>query len=267
MTSNSKLVNIPIDSIIEPEDQVRTDITLEVLQGLADSIKQHGIVTPLIVLEKGDKYEVVAGHRRYLASKMVNLSVLPCIVRELDQHGQDMVKLHENFFREDVNPIDEARYFVHLHLSQNLAYSEIARLCSRSDSYINSRVALLQGGTAVLAALEAGQINFSQANEINKATSENVRAELLRITIESGATVSSLRIMRYDYEGVLRNQTQPVETENAEPGSYPDIKHLIGCPVCKGNYPVQLIYPVSMCKGCYDGFLTGLKEADKVGQE
>jgi len=259
MEEKGVLEEISIDDILEPEDQVRTVIVFEGLQELAASIQEKGIIEPLIVLKKNGKYEIIAGHRRYLAAKIANLKTLPCIVRKMDEKSADLVKLHENFFREDVNPVDEARFFVKLHEKHGLAYNEVARLCSRSDSYVLNRVQLLQSDPRVLSALEAHLINFSQALEIVRAQDEHIRGELLRITVESGATVESLRIMRHDYEKRYNNQDPAVTTPPPEPGSYSEVKHLIECPVCNGKYPVNQIYPISVCKTCYDGFLEGLK--------
>lgn len=262
MNIEDTLQDIPIDDIIEPQDQIRTVIVFEGLQELAESIKEKGITIPLIVLKKGDKYEVSDGHRRYLAAKMAGFEVVPCIVRAMDVKEADLVKLRANFFREDVNPVDEAKFFVRLHDKHGLAYNEIAKLCSRSDSYVLNRVQLLQADPRVLAALEGTQINFSQALELCRVSDEGIRGELLRVTVESGATVETLRVMRHDYEKRISNQDPALVHEAPEAGHYPEMKHLIECPVCGGKYPVNQIYPVSVCKTCYDGFLAGLKATE-----
>jgi len=257
-----RLQDIPISEILEPVEQVRTVIVFEGLQELADSIKERGVIQPLIVLKKNGSYEIIDGHRRYLAAKMVSLEVLPCFVRAADVREADLLKLNANFFRENVNPVDEGRFFLRLKEKHGLAFSEIAKLCARSEAYVLNRVKLLQSDPRVLAALEAGQINFSQGLEIARAEDENVRGELLRITIESGATVETLRIMRYDYERRIANQDPAVSGGSPEPRHYESIKHLIECPVCKGRYEVNQIYPISVCKTCYDGFIAGLKEGE-----
>lgn len=263
MGEKTGLKEIAIDSITEPLEQIRTVIVMEGLEELSKSIKEQGVIEPLIVIKKGEKYEVVAGHRRYLAAKMAGLATVPCIIRAIDVKKAELIKLHENFFREDVNPVDEARFYQRLHEIHKLAYSEIAKLSNRSESYVVSRISLLQTDDFVLGALEAKQINFSQALEIARAKDGKIRFELLRVTIESGATVESLRIMRYDYENRTSNlEVNKVISKEGE-GPYPEVKHLITCPCCEGSYPVNQIYPISVCKTCYDGFLTGLKDQRK----
>lgn len=110
MDQKAVFQDISIDDILEPEDQARTVIVLEGLQELADSIKEKGIIEPLVVLKKNSKYEIVVGHRRFLAARMAGLEKLPCIIRAIGVRDADLMKLHENFFREDVNPVDEARF-------------------------------------------------------------------------------------------------------------------------------------------------------------
>ena len=255
MSKDSYLKNIPIDNVTEPVDQVRTVIVFEGLQQLAESIKAKGIIQPLVVLRKGDKYEVTDGHRRYLAAKIAGLQTLPCIVRGYNLEEADIIKLHANAFRENVNPVDEGKFFVRVHEKHNLSYGEIAKLYTRSDSYVLARVNLLTGDSRILAALEAGQLNFSQALEIGRAADDNIRLELLRITVESGATVDTLRVMRHDYESRQSSGDSAVVQTSPEGGSYPEMKHLITCPFCVGSYPVNMIYPISACKTCYDNIL------------
>lgn len=263
MNDKSVFQEISIDDILEPENDCRTVIIMEGLQELAESIKVKGIIQPIIVMQKNNKYEIIDGHRRFLAAKIAGLAVVPCLIRAMNVREADLAKLHANYFREDVNPVDEAKYFVKLHDKYSLSYSEIAKMCSRSDTYVVNRVNVLQSDVRVLAALEGRQINFSQGVEICRASNENIRRELLRITIESGATVEALHLMRYDFEARDRGQEFNAVSGPAGGGSYPELKHLIECPICRGNYPVNTIYPISVCKTCYDGFLEGLKATEK----
>lgn len=251
--------SIGIDEISEPTDQIRNVIAFEGLQELADSIKEKGVIEPLIVLRKGEKFEIIAGHRRYLAAKMSGILSLPCIIRGVDEKEADFLKMHENYFRENINPVDEGKYFIRLHEKHGLAYNEIARLCTRSDGYVLNRVQLLQADEMILAALEGQQLSFSQALEISRSPYENVRRELLRVVIESGATTDTLRVMRHDYERTIRYQDSSAEGITPEARHYEEVKHLIICPACDGRYPVNQIYPISVCKTCYDNFVSALK--------
>jgi len=253
-----ELKEISLDLLSEPEEQIRTVILEEGLNDLAESIKLNGVIEPLIVVRKDNKYEVCAGHRRFLAARIAGLATVPCVVWDLSSREAACVKLHENCFRENVNPVDEGRYFLGLHEDENLSFGEIARLANRSEAYVYRRVNLVGGNERVVAALEAGLINFSQACEINKVEDERIVNELLRITIDSGATASTLRGMRYDFGRMDRGRGVSEIDYNTDGINYKEAKHLINCPVCSGAYPVSEIYPISVCKTCYDNFLRAL---------
>ncbi len=253
------LKQIAISDILEPSETVRTIIVMERLSELAESIKQKGVIQPIIVKQKDDKYEVVAGHRRYLAAKMAGLEECPCIIRSAEDLDIDMIKVHENYGREDINPVDEGKFFVKLHDKHQLSYNEIAKMCARSEAYIATRLRLLQIDEAIQAALEGELINISQALEICKANDEKIRHELLRITIESGATVASLRLMRHDFEMRLVSAGPAGSSEAPESREYQVREYLYKCPICEKEHPVTEIYPISVCKGCHNGFMEGLK--------
>ena len=257
--SEEEYKKIPLDMLKEPVDQERTVIELEGLEELADSIQKQGIIEPLIVMKSEDKYEIIAGHRRYLAAKMSGLILVPCIIRSIANASIDMIKLHENAFRENINPVDEGRFLQRVKDRNNLTVHELARISCRSETYILNRLNLLSGDEVVLAALEGNRINFSQAVLLNKTENEKIRHELLRITIENGATVETLRIMKFEFEQRMGGPFQSSEQNTGGGVGYLENKHLIECPCCRGSYSVNKIYPISLCKGCYDGFVNGLK--------
>lgn len=252
---------IPLDLILEPAAAVRTQVVMEGLESLADSIREVGVVQPIRVIPREGKFEIESGHRRFLASQMAKCATIPSIVLDDKSADPDVVKFHENYFREAVSPVDEGRWFIRLIEEKKWSAKEVARFCSRSEAFVLSRMNIVQGDERVLAALEAGQIGFSQGVEILRASDDGVRGELLRIAIDNGATVSSLRLMRFDFERVLRARSGESEPTSRVPASYPESRHMIECPSCAGSYDVNQIYPVSLCKTCYDGLLAGFQEA------
>lgn len=267
MQAEEKIIQIPLDQILEPSIAVRTTIILERLQELSRSIAQVGVILPLIVKPQGDKYEITDGHRRYLASKMVGKATAPCVIRSHDEVQADIVKIQANYHREDVNPIDEAKWFTRLHEKNGDAYNEIARLVSRSEAYVVQRVALLSADESIQAALAAGQIKVSQAKEILKSSNERVRQELLRVTVQNGATVAALRIMRADYDLRAGAITQEQAEQIAQGPTGPATEYMIECPCCHIKVGVNHIYPLSVCTNCHDGILAGAQEADRKEQE
>ena len=163
-----RMIEISIDSLIEPVDPQRTVISSEGIEELARSIERVGIISPITVIPRGEKYEVVAGHRRYLAAKMTHLAIIPCIVMYPGEVDETETKIHENLYRENINSADEAEFYEKLITLKGLSIHEIAEKTGKSASYIRGRLDLLEGDPLVMEALRDDQINISVAQELNK---------------------------------------------------------------------------------------------------
>lgn len=140
----SQLVEIEIEKIIRDEDQPRKDFKPEALQELADSIKIHGVLQPIVVVKKGDKYQIVAGERRWRASKLAGLATIPSIVRTLDDQNRLELAIIENAQREDLNAIELATAYAKLKEQFNLRNADIAKRVGKSSSSIINTLRLLQ---------------------------------------------------------------------------------------------------------------------------
>ncbi len=140
----SQLVEIAIEKIVRDEDQPRKDFRPEALQELADSIKIHGVLQPIVVVKKGDKYQIVAGERRWRASKLAGLVTIPSIVRTLDDQNRLELAIIENAQREDLNAIELATAYAKLKEQFNLRNADIAKRVGKSSSSIINTLRLLQ---------------------------------------------------------------------------------------------------------------------------
>lgn len=140
----SQLVEIAIEKIVRDEDQPRKDFRTEALQELADSIKIHGVLQPIVVVKKGDKYQIVAGERRWRASKLAGLVTIPSIVRTLDDQNRLELAIIENAQREDLNAIELATAYAKLKEQFNLRNADIAKRVGKSSSSIINTLRLLQ---------------------------------------------------------------------------------------------------------------------------
>ena len=104
--AGQKLIEVKIEEIVRDEEQPRKDFDPEALEALAESIKQHGILSPIVVMKKEGKYQIVAGERRYRAAKIAELKKVPVIVRTLDAQNKLELSIIENAQREDLNAIE-----------------------------------------------------------------------------------------------------------------------------------------------------------------
>ncbi|TFZ41312.1 ParB/RepB/Spo0J family partition protein [Soehngenia longivitae] len=141
--NDTKILELDIDKIRPKEDQPRKKFDKESLESLAKSIEENGVLQPLLVAKKNEYYEIVAGERRYRASKIANLKKIPCIVREIDEITASKIALIENIQREDLNPIEEAYGYKRIIDEYNLTQEELAKAIGKSRSYVANTIRLL----------------------------------------------------------------------------------------------------------------------------
>lgn len=147
---------IPLNKIVRREDQPRKQFSDESLKELSKSIEIHGIIQPIIVRAVGDKYEIIAGERRYRASILANLNNIPCIVRDMDVENASKLALIENIQREDLNPIEEALAYRYLIEEFNLRQEDISKTLGKSRTYITNTLRLLNLDEEIIGYIKEG---------------------------------------------------------------------------------------------------------------
>lgn len=139
----SKLKEIKLEDIVRDEEQPRREFSAEPLEALAASIKEHGVLQPIVVTKEEGKYKIVAGERRWRASKIAGLDKIPAIVRTLDAQNRLELSVIENAQREDLNAIELATAYAKLQSQFNLSSEEIAVRVGKSENSINNTLRLL----------------------------------------------------------------------------------------------------------------------------
>ena len=167
-----KIVEKPVEqtlklNLIEPNsEQPRKNFDEESLQELADSIKQYGILQPLIVQKKGNHYEIIAGERRWRAAKLAGITDVPVLIREYDKQQTMEIALIENVQRADLNPIEEAQAFQQLIQEFHLTQEEIANRVSKNRATITNSMRLLKLDVRVQDMLADGKISSGHARAL-----------------------------------------------------------------------------------------------------
>lgn len=181
--------SLPIASIITNPDQPRKSFDETQLSELSDSIRQNGILQPILVRKKGDKYEIVAGERRYQASKLAGLKEIPAIVREIDDAEVFQLALIENLQRSDLTPIEEARGYRQLLDTKGLTQEGLAKILSKSRSAIANTLRLMDLPQEVQDMMEEGQITAGHARAILAVPTEEGRIKLAQKVVAENLTV------------------------------------------------------------------------------
>lgn len=162
----SKLLEVEISDIIPNEDQPRKNFNEEELRDLASSIERYGIIQPLLLKKTDDKYEIIAGERRFRAAGLAGLEKVPAIVKDISDDESNRIAIIENIQRKDLNPVEEAMSYRHLLDSQNLTQKELADEIGKSRQYIGNTIRLLNLDPRVLKLLEEEKISTSHGKKL-----------------------------------------------------------------------------------------------------
>jgi ParB family chromosome partitioning protein len=162
----SDLRNIRIDKIVRDEEQPRQEFDAESLELLADNIKEHGVLQPIVVTPHGDKFQIVAGERRWRASQLAGKKTIPTIVRTLDGQRRLELALIENAQREDLKPLEFATALAKMRDQFNMSLQDISKRIGKSFGYISNHLRMLQLPEFALEAALAGNLTEGHARQV-----------------------------------------------------------------------------------------------------
>lgn len=212
MDGNSEVVSLYLDDIIPNRFQPREVFDDQALKELAVSIKEHGVIQPIIVRKVDNKYEIIAGERRYKASTMAGLTKIPAIVKNLDDKESSKVALIENLQRRDLTPIEEARtYQKILELEDDMTQEQLAATMGKTQSSVSNKLRLLALPDEVQDALLKTKISERHARSLLNLQDKNDQIKMLNRIIDEKMTVRDL-----DKEIKLINDSKP-GTDNVNP--------------------------------------------------
>lgn len=175
---------------VEPNaGQPRKVFDQERLQALAESIKEHGVVQPIIVKQEGSRYVIVAGERRWRASKLAGLKTIPVVVKDLSSRQVMEIALIENLQREDLNPIEEAEAYKKLMDDYNMTQEEVSKLVGKSRASIANSVRLLTLAKEIQDMLADGRLTSGHARTLVSVDDQKKQKELADLIINKGLNV------------------------------------------------------------------------------
>ena len=207
-------------SEIEPNRaQPRKDFDETALSELAESIKQHGLIQPIVVKPNTNgRYSIIAGERRWRASRLAGLSEVPVIIKEADEQTLMEIALIENLQREDLNAVEEALGYRSLIDAYGLTQEEVANKMGKSRSSVTNALRLLALNDSELEALRRGSISAGHARALLSCDDEAVRAKLL-IAAADGASVRELEKM-----AAAAKKAKKASAKTAKPTFYSEVE-------------------------------------------
>lgn len=184
-----QIINIPLEDIQVNPYQPRRQFDEAKLQDLADSIRQMGVIQPIIVRRLGSVFELIAGERRWRASKLAKQQTIPAIVKEYTDREVAQAALIENIQREDLNPLEEAAAFQQLISEFDIRQEELALRLGKSQSTIANKIRLLSLASLVKNLLAGGKLNERQARALLRVKNEAEQLQLAEVAIAQSLNV------------------------------------------------------------------------------
>ncbi len=225
--TNDTVVELPLADIDPNTNQPRKNFNDATLKELADSIKVHGVIQPIIVVKMGERYMIIAGERRYRASKIAGLSTIPVIVKNYNEKEIAEVSLLENLQREDLNPMECARAMKKLMTDFGWTQETVADRLGKSRPVVANTVRLLNLEPEVIDMIEKGKISAGHARSLVAVTDKKAQIKLAHQVCEKKLTVRDLERAVKGSSGSKNKMDQSSELKDL----IEDMKRVLGTKV------------------------------------
>jgi len=249
-----ELKEIELSLIDDPKRDIREYIDNEGIQELATSIASIGLIQPIAVFKNGDRYEVIIGHRRYLACKLLKMGRIPAVIREVEPHEIDVMKLDENVFREDVSAVQIASYIYRIQQDKEMSTMEIARYLGKTSQWVNSMLRLIDIDEYTKTAVDQGDISYSGALELQKVEDIMYRRVLTEAAVRGGAHTRVIKNWVTDY----RQNKAPAPATMEDPYEEPEEEIpkclRMRCMLCHQMYDPGELITIQIDPHCYPIF-------------
>jgi len=212
--SDNRVEYVAVSKLIVNPFQPRKIFNEEALQELAESIKEHGIIQPIVVRKKEKKYEIIAGERRFRATKLAGLKEIPAIVKEMTEQQMMEVAILENLQREDLTPIEEAEAYSSLIENLNFTQDALAKRLGKSRPHIANHIRLLQLPEDVRKLMNEGVLSMGHGRALLGLKNKGRIAEIAQKVIAQSLNVRQLESLVHQLnEGVSHETKEKVKKD------------------------------------------------------
>jgi len=246
----AKFQTVPLSQISEPPAPLRGAHDPEKLKELAGLLQEHGQLQPILLQPGVAGLTIVAGHRRYLAAKLLGWETIEAKVLPKALGTWEIVALVENVGREDLTPVEEARVLYRLIVDEGRDVDAVALHFKKGRAWVDGRLELAQFPVDLLEAVHAKSIPLGVARELSRVADPGYRAYLLYYATENGATVKSIRMQVDDWEASRGPQGEPLTASAQPPPVYQGQDVGLGCAGCGTLHPIGDLRPLHYCADC-----------------
>lgn len=250
MDPETEYQKIDLDLIVEPTNQVRLEIPQDKVIELAQSISEQGLLQPILVRPLEGKFEIVAGHRRYLACKHLRWSQVTVRIVDIDDTAVALSRAVENLQREDLSPIEEGKIYQDLRDRHNMSYEQIASKMGKTPGTIKRRLDLLKMPPCLVDAVHKRQISPSVAEALWSLKDPTAIDYYLQFAIENGASYRVVQQWVYDYQKAKRAGGSDA-VESMSPLPVRELRPVyIACDLCRGPFEMGKETVLRICQDC-----------------
>lgn len=210
---DDNVINIRITQVEPNKNQPRKKFDEDKLNSLAQSIKEHGVIQPIIVVKNNDRYKIVAGERRWRAAKLAGLKEIPIVIRDYSDKDIAQIALIENLQRENLNPIEEAIGYQTLMSKFDMTQEDVSSKIGKSRSAIANSIRLLALDEPIQSKLVSGEISSGHARAILSLEDAQLRLTLLESIIEKGLNVRQTELLSRQLQKSVQKKKHEIINE------------------------------------------------------
>ena len=222
---------VKIHDIMPNANQPRKTFNEEKIEELAASIREHGIIQPIVVRKKSRGYEIVAGERRWRAAIKAELSQVPCLIRNLDDEQNMLIAIIENMQREDLNPIEEAEGLRQMTETFGMTQEQVSRSVGKSRPYITNSMRLLKLPEYIRESIADGRISAGHGRTLIAASDEDMRRSIWEKMIKEGLSVREAEKLAAGSPGAKKRKPASKRTNPDVVRVEEDLKDIFGTKV------------------------------------
>ena len=212
-TNENGVIELKVNQIEPNREQPRKNFDEDALQELADSIKKHGIIQPLVVQKKGEYYEIIAGERRWRAAKIAGLKHIPVVIKDYSEQEMVEIALIENIQRQDLNPIEEAMAFKQLMQEYDLKQDELAERVSKSRTAVTNSMRLLKLPQKIMEMVINNELSSGHARSLLSIEDEDLQIKVAELVI---LKQMSVRETENYVKKLQNNKNKSKDTKNTD---------------------------------------------------
>lgn len=258
VSSGFKIVEVSL--IDRPERISRLEIDQDRIRELADSIKERGLLQPILVHPKGERYGIIAGDRRFLAHELLGLKKIMCRIRDISGKEIKIDRAIENLQRDDLTPFEEAYIYLGLRDDDGMAIEDISKVVGKSAGVVERRLAILKMPESFQKAVHGRQVSMSVAEELWSTPDAAKREYFLTMAIEHGITKEVARSWVSDYRKSKRSAEASGERGKGDGLAYESVPIYRACDVCREPVDYAKLVELRICGTCNGLILDAMKK-------